>query len=105
MSALSVHPVFIFQVGPPPQELGVPNLGQAVAYSPVDPASFEGIIKRLRIRCEEFSFFDFGSGKGRALLLASRFPLKRVIGPGVYRSEVGTTKAAGEDDGGRRESL
>jgi SAM-dependent methyltransferase len=34
----------------------------------------------LDIRYEDFVFIDFGSGKGRVLLLASEFPFKKIIG-------------------------
>ena len=32
------------------------------------------------IEHEKFTFVDFGSGKGRALLLASEYPFKRIVG-------------------------
>jgi SAM-dependent methyltransferase len=34
----------------------------------------------LDIALDGYTFVDFGSGKGRALLLASEFPFKRIIG-------------------------
>jgi SAM-dependent methyltransferase len=34
----------------------------------------------LDIAFEDYTFVDFGSGKGRALLLASEFPFKRILG-------------------------
>jgi hypothetical protein len=34
----------------------------------------------LNLRCEEYVFVDFGSGKGRAVLLAAGYPFKRVVG-------------------------
>src|SRR5262249_22968770 len=34
----------------------------------------------MNIRYEDFIFIDFGSGKGRTLLLASEYPFKRIIG-------------------------
>jgi SAM-dependent methyltransferase len=41
---------------------------------------FLDILGSLLISYEKFLFVDLGSGKGRALLLASRFPFKRIIG-------------------------
>lgn len=38
------------------------------------------MLKHLQIKHQEFTFVDFGSGKGRALLLASEYPFKQVIG-------------------------
>src|SRR5512140_1628938 len=49
-------------------------------YQAIEPSSFLEVIGALRIPFEEFTFIDFGSGKGRSLLLASLFPFKRVIG-------------------------
>lgn len=33
-----------------------------------------------KINLQDFAFIDIGSGKGRALLLASQYPFKRVLG-------------------------
>ncbi len=37
-------------------------------------------IAELSIRYEEFAFVDFGSGKGRALLVAAEYPFERIVG-------------------------
>ena len=34
----------------------------------------------LPLRHEDFTFVDFGSGKGRAVLVASRYPFRKVVG-------------------------
>jgi SAM-dependent methyltransferase len=49
-------------------------------YMPIAPFRFEAALSSLKIRFEDFVFIDFGSGKGRAVLMASEFPFKRVIG-------------------------
>jgi SAM-dependent methyltransferase len=49
-------------------------------YAPIEPARFGGIVSSLGIRFEDFVFIDFGSGKGRALLLASELSFQRVLG-------------------------
>jgi SAM-dependent methyltransferase len=50
---------------------------------------FVSILSELPIRYEEFMFIDLGSGKGRALLLASQFPFKEITGvelsPSLHR--------------------
>ena len=51
-----------------------------VPYWAIDPDHFARLIGALAIHHEDFTFVDFGSGKGRALLLASEFPFKKVIG-------------------------
>jgi SAM-dependent methyltransferase len=42
--------------------------------------AFTSILNELPVRHEEFLFIDLGSGKGRALLLASQFAFKEIIG-------------------------
>jgi SAM-dependent methyltransferase len=49
-------------------------------YSPIEPVRFRAILKSLELKFEDFVFVDFGSGKGRALLLASEFPFKKIVG-------------------------
>nr|HEV7954837.1 class I SAM-dependent methyltransferase [Candidatus Acidoferrales bacterium] len=49
-------------------------------YSPVPAGQFHRIIAGLALNFEEYVFVDFGSGKGRALLLASEFPFKKIMG-------------------------
>ena len=61
---------------PIPGELGEfsnPYLGTPAGH-------FKRILRSLNIRCEEFSFVDFGSGKGRVVLLAAAFPFRSVLG-------------------------
>ena len=45
-----------------------------------DPDHFQGMMEKLEIDCSQFSFIDFGSGKGRALIMAARFPFHRIVG-------------------------
>jgi SAM-dependent methyltransferase len=49
-------------------------------YAPIEPDRFRAILQTLPIRFEDFVFVDFGSGKGRALLLCSEAPFKRIVG-------------------------
>jgi len=57
-----------------------PNKVHAVSYGASDPEDFKSGIASLPINYSDFVFVDFGSGKGRAILLASEFPFRRVIG-------------------------
>lgn len=52
----------------------------AVRYEPSPSQLIQAEIDRLPIDHERFAFIDFGSGKGLALLVASGFPFKDVIG-------------------------
>jgi SAM-dependent methyltransferase len=54
-------------------------------YYASDPWLFAEIMQALdspplKIRCEEFTFIDLGSGKGRALLMAAEHSFRRIIG-------------------------
>jgi len=51
-----------------------------VRYQPVAVVDFGKILKDLNIPYEQFIFVDCGSGKGRALLMASVLPFKKIIG-------------------------
>src|SRR5205085_2791982 len=50
------------------------------AYVGTDPALFREMVGRLPIRHDDFVFIDFGSGKGRCLLLATEWPFRRIVG-------------------------
>src|SRR5690242_902248 len=49
-------------------------------YQPSSDALVRNAIALLEIEAAEFSFIDFGSGKGRVLMVASEYPFRQVIG-------------------------
>jgi hypothetical protein len=49
-------------------------------YGPTSPATFQAIMRALPIDVCDFTFVDFGSGKGAVLLYASAFPFKQILG-------------------------
>jgi len=57
-----------------------PNQIHAASYEASDPKYFRDAISSLMLDYQRFSFIDFGSGKGRAILLATEFPFKRITG-------------------------
>jgi hypothetical protein len=57
-----------------------PNRNQGVIYSTVSDSMLSAILNRLPIRHELFTFVDFGAGKGKAVLIATQWPFRRVIG-------------------------
>src|SRR6266566_1227205 len=65
---------------------GHPNDVYLTGYSAVAPSVFRQMCRRwidtlaARRRVQAFSFVDVGAGKGRALLLASELPFRKVIG-------------------------
>lgn len=56
------------------------NLSLASEYAPSPVRSFWLSVASLRIYFTTFAFIDIGSGKGRALILASKLPFRRVEG-------------------------
>lgn len=63
-------------------ELDVAALAKADAelYWPVREAGFSSIIENLDIPPQQLTFIDFGSGKGRGLMLAAEKGFKRIMG-------------------------
>jgi SAM-dependent methyltransferase len=62
--------------------LDIPDnrLEHVFAYQPVSSELLLQPLEILPLEYERWVFVDIGSGKGRALLLASRFPFKQIIG-------------------------
>jgi SAM-dependent methyltransferase len=59
-------------------------------YQPTEPSLFHTMLDDLKIDFEQFTFIDIGSGKGRALLMASDYPFRRIVGvellPALHRT-------------------
>lgn len=49
-------------------------------YVPTTASIIYGILSFLPLDQEKFTFVDMGSGKGRALLVASEFPFSKIVG-------------------------
>jgi SAM-dependent methyltransferase len=49
-------------------------------YFGVAPSVLRQILDRLPLDFEEHTFIDLGSGKGRALLIASEYPFRAIVG-------------------------
>jgi len=49
-------------------------------YQPTEPSLFQEMIQSLTIDKSQYTFLDLGSGKGRTLLMASKYPFRRVLG-------------------------
>jgi SAM-dependent methyltransferase len=56
------------------------NRGLGHQFVPTSVRSFNYIMELLPRDVSGFSFVDVGSGKGRTLLLAARYPFRRIIG-------------------------
>jgi SAM-dependent methyltransferase len=61
-----------------------PNGLWCTAYYGIAPSIFNQLIERPEFpqgpEWSEYTFLDLGSGKGRALMLASRFPFRAILG-------------------------
>jgi SAM-dependent methyltransferase len=57
-----------------------PNWIEGNDYLAIEPERFKRVLNGLEIRFEDYIFIDFGSGMGRALLLASEYSFKKIIG-------------------------
>jgi SAM-dependent methyltransferase len=57
-----------------------PNAKFGTAYTPSDPAWIERALACVREDFSTFMFIDLGCGKGRALLVASQYGFRRLIG-------------------------
>lgn len=62
-----------------PDQLGIEE-GEGRAYMGTPPRIADFLIDTVARPARGFTFLDVGSGKGRVLLIASRFPFRRVIG-------------------------
>jgi SAM-dependent methyltransferase len=65
-----------------PASMDIPrgSVAHAKRYQTAIVEVFMEILKDLSVQSEKFVFIDLGSGKGRALMLASQFPFKEIIG-------------------------
>ena len=81
----------------------------STAYFGVAPSVFKGLMRRWQqskpcAPVEEFTFVDVGAGMGRAMLLASELPFKRIEGielnpvlAGIARRNAAKWRAAGRE--------
>lgn len=49
-------------------------------YQPTEPSLFQEMMGAVPVAFNGYTFIDIGSGKGRALLMASHYPFKTIIG-------------------------
>lgn len=61
-------------------EIDSANARHAVRYQPSAAALVRRAIEGLGMDLSEFTFIDFGSGKGRVLMVAAGYPFRRVVG-------------------------
>jgi SAM-dependent methyltransferase len=64
----------------PPHALGVETWGHANEYTPVPARGLSRVLVQLPIEYPKWDFVDIGAGKGRALLVASQFAFRGIIG-------------------------
>lgn len=62
------------------QDVDATLASHAVHYEPSTLPKFERAMRALPVDHSRYTFVDYGSGKGRVLLLAARYPFRRVVG-------------------------
>jgi hypothetical protein len=63
-----------------PIETLVPDWNGFHDYFPSSVRTFRRLMDHIEINPRKDVFLDFGSGKGRALLMAAQYPFRRIIG-------------------------
>ncbi len=63
-----------------------------IHYQPSPREVCDKLLASLPIHYEHFTFIDLGAGKGRVLLVGSRFPFRRLIGVEFARELVETAR-------------
>jgi predicted RNA methylase len=65
-----------------PAALGIAagDAEQSIEYEPCIPEVLSAALSNLPIRFQDYVFVDLGSGKGVAVLSASLFPFRRIVG-------------------------
>jgi SAM-dependent methyltransferase len=56
------------------------DVSNADPYDPTEPKYLFWVFRNLSIEAREYSFVDFGSGKGRVLIAAAKYPFLQVVG-------------------------
>lgn len=69
------------------------NARHGLSHIASDPGEFASLISTLKVDLSTFTFIDLGSGKGRAVILAARYPFQRIIGVEFARELVAAAKA------------
>lgn len=63
------------------RRLGVNTRGYSdLRYEPTPADVFHEMLSRVPFDPRDFTFIDFGSGKGKVLMLAAQYPFRRVMG-------------------------
>jgi SAM-dependent methyltransferase len=85
-------------------EVSGDTVDHAVYYAPSHPKFLFQMLRDLDIDYSAYEFVDLGSGKGRALLVASEFPFKRITGVEFARAlhEIATENIRRYTGGARR---
>jgi hypothetical protein len=82
-----------------PDELVIqsPNVKWGSPYEPWRKDLFDKAVQSLPIRLDDYSFVDFGAGKGLALLLAANYSFKSIVGVEYSKTLADTATANIQD--------
>ena len=67
-------------IEPTDMDIDGETAGRSHAYAGTPAGVAQFLIARIAERARGFIFIDVGSGKGRVLLIAARFPFRRIVG-------------------------
>lgn len=56
------------------------NIESCILYDPIPAKTLRNLFSYISRSLSEYHFIDFGSGKGRALLVAAEYPFRQIIG-------------------------
>ncbi|GAB4224839.1 MAG: hypothetical protein Kow0049_01340 [Stanieria sp.] len=56
------------------------NIESCSIYDPIPAKTLRNLFRYLPKNLSEYNFIDFGSGKGRAILVAAEYPFRQIIG-------------------------
>lgn len=56
------------------------NIDHSEIYTPMPEKTFHYVLTHLNLDFSDYTFVDFGAGKGKVLLMAANYPFKEIIG-------------------------
>jgi len=68
------------RIAPSAADVVGPNWLHGAEYQGCNAPALDQVVQELALPYEQFTFIDLGCGKGRALLVAARFPFRQVLG-------------------------
>jgi hypothetical protein len=71
---------------------GDPRFRDALEYGPTPERVFRAIIRSIPVDYSRFCFVDVGAGKGKGMMMASRFGFKQIVGVELSENHVAAAR-------------